>query len=94
MGTRFELWGEHFSCCGGVDHAAGLADYVESAQGEIVAMYGPLVNRAPSPANPPTNGSEIAIRSPWRSPPWKPSRTRQIYSMALTLRAIEKAKRR
>ena len=44
-GTRFEFWGENFSCCSDVDKAAGLADYVEMAGGKIVAMYGTLEDR-------------------------------------------------
>jgi hypothetical protein len=91
-GTRFEFWGENFSCCSDVDKAAGLADYVEMAGGEIVRMYGGLADRAPIPPEGPNVGEEIAIRSPWKSAPWKPSRTRQLYSLALAMRAIRKAK--
>ena len=38
-GTRFEFWGENFSCCSGLDKAAGIADYVRSGKGEIRAVY-------------------------------------------------------
>ncbi len=92
-GTRFEFWGDAFSCCSGLDKAAGLADYVEMAGGKIVSTYGALADHAPAPAVGITVGPDIAIRSPWGSPPWKPSRTRFIYSLALTRIAIEKAKR-
>jgi hypothetical protein len=91
-GMRFEFWGENFSCCTDVDKAAGLADYVEMAGGEIVAMYGALEDRPPIPPEGPNTGEVSAIRSPWGSPPWKPTRTRVIYSMALTTIAIRKAK--
>jgi hypothetical protein len=93
-GTRFEFWGENFSCCSGVDRAAGLADYVEMAGGEIVRMFGAVADRMPMPPQGPDTGNDIPIRSPWGSPPWKPSRTRLVHSLALTLRAIEKAKGR
>ena len=91
-GTRFEFWGESFSCCSGVDKAAGLADYVEMAGGEIVRMYGALANRIPTPPEGPNTGDVIAIRSPWGVPPWKHSRSRQILAMAMMINAIKKAK--
>jgi len=93
-GTRFEFWGENFSCCSDVDKAAGLADYVEMAGGEIVKTFGALANRPPIPPEGPNAGSEIALRSPWGSPAWNPSRTRQILSWALAVIAIERAKRK
>ena len=91
-GTRFELYGESFTCCAGVDKAAGLADYVEMAGGEIVRTYGALAYRPPIPPEGRNAGDVIAIRSPWGSPPWMPSKTRQIYSWALAVVAIQKAK--
>jgi hypothetical protein len=38
-GTRFELWGDHFSCCSGLDSVEGLERYVESGKGRIVQVY-------------------------------------------------------
>ena len=38
-GSRFEFYGDNFTCCGGVDDAAGLERYVHSAQGEIAHIY-------------------------------------------------------
>src|SRR6185437_571824 len=49
-GTRFEFWGDNFSCCAGLDEAAGLLPYVKSAEGEIVDAYGDsLFAICPSP---------------------------------------------
>jgi hypothetical protein len=56
------------------------------------STYGGIANRPPIPPEGPNVGQEIAIRSPWGSPPWKPSKSRQVYSWALTVIAIEKAK--
>ena len=39
-GTRFELYGDHITCCSGVDKAAGIAEYVESGGGEVMRVYG------------------------------------------------------
>jgi hypothetical protein len=41
-GTRFEFWGDDFSCCRGVTKAGGLAEYVEMVGGKIVERYGAL----------------------------------------------------
>ena len=38
-GTRFELYGEAFTCCSGVDEAEGIGRYVRSSGGEIVGVY-------------------------------------------------------
>lgn len=40
-GTRFELYGDSFTCCSGVDKAADIERYVQSAGGEIVSVYVP-----------------------------------------------------
>jgi len=39
-GTRFEIYGENFSCCSGLDRAEGIERYVESGGGEVVRVYG------------------------------------------------------
>lgn len=39
-GTRFEFYGDGFSCCGGVDRAEGIERYVKSGGGEVVRVYG------------------------------------------------------
>jgi hypothetical protein len=38
-GTRFEFWGENFSCCSGLDKAEGIDRYVAGSKGEIRAIY-------------------------------------------------------
>lgn len=59
-GTRFEFWGENFSCCSGLDRAFGIADYIKSGGGEIRAVYKDVVKatgqpkkKGPLPPNPP-----------------------------------------
>lgn len=39
-GTRLEFYGEAFSCCAGVDPAAGIEEYVHSGGGKVVRVYG------------------------------------------------------
>lgn len=39
-GTRLEFYGEAFSCCSGVDPAAGIEEYVHSGGGKVVRVYG------------------------------------------------------
>lgn len=38
-GSRFEFYGENFSCCSGLDDARTIQRYVDSGQGEIVRVY-------------------------------------------------------
>ena len=38
-GTRFELYGDAFTCCGGLDKSEGLAGYIRSGGGEVVAVH-------------------------------------------------------
>ena len=47
-GTRFEFWGENFSCCSGLDQAAGIEEYVESNAGKIQRVYGDVRCLAPA----------------------------------------------
>ena len=47
-GTRFEFWGENFSCCSGLDPAAGIEPYVESGAGKIEKVYGDVRALAPA----------------------------------------------
>ena len=47
-GTRFEFWGESFSCCSGLDPAEGIEPYVESGAGKIVRVYGDVRALAPA----------------------------------------------
>ena len=47
-GTRFELYGEGFTCCSGLDPAAGIEGYVESGGGRIARVYGDVRALAPA----------------------------------------------
>ena len=47
-GTRFELYGESFSCCSGLDRAEGIEAYVESGTGKIERVYGDVRALAPA----------------------------------------------
>ena len=47
-GTRFELYGEGFTCCSGLDRADGIEGYVESGGGKIVRVYGDVRALAPA----------------------------------------------
>ena len=59
-GTRFEFWGENFSCCSGLDEAAGVLPYVRSAGGEIVDVYGDMLFAiCPSPPYHPSRARRI-----------------------------------
>lgn len=39
-GSCFELHGNDFSCCSGLDDAAQISDYVISGRGKVTAVYG------------------------------------------------------
>jgi len=47
-GTRFEIWGEEFSCRNGLDKATGIEEYVESGEGRIDRVYGGVEHLAPA----------------------------------------------
>ena len=48
-GTRFELYGENFTCCAGLDPAEGIEEYVKSGVGEIVQVHvDPFPSTAPT----------------------------------------------
>ena len=38
-GTRFEFWGENFSCCSGLDRADGIERYVRDGGGLITQAH-------------------------------------------------------
>lgn len=44
-GTRFEFYGENFSCCSGLDDAHGIRASVASNRGEIERVYHDRRNR-------------------------------------------------
>jgi hypothetical protein len=39
-GSNFELYGESFTCCAGLDRTADIERYVESGNGRITRVYG------------------------------------------------------
>jgi len=47
-GTCFELYGESFTCCSGLDDASHIEGYVESNRGRITAVYGNSPPGSPS----------------------------------------------
>ena len=38
-GSRFEFYGENFTCCSGLDRANGIGEYVNGGGGQIVQVY-------------------------------------------------------
>lgn len=66
-GSRFEFWGENFSCCSYLDRAEGIEEYVRSGRGEIVqAHVEPLGATAPANAPLTTGGPGLAYHVPAR----------------------------
>jgi hypothetical protein len=57
-GTRFEFWGERFSCCSGLDQAAGIDRYVKSGGGAITHAYGESFDAAGMRSHRLTTGPE------------------------------------
>ena len=57
-GTSFEMYGESFTCCSGLDDVAHIEGYVESNHGRMVAVYGqsPPRSQAIGPDAPPDHG--------------------------------------
>jgi hypothetical protein len=47
-GTRFEFWGDEFSCRSRLDPAVGIEEYVESGAGRIHRVYGDVEQLAPT----------------------------------------------
>ena len=47
-GTCFELYGDSFTCCSGLDDASHIEGYVESNHGRITAVYGNSPPGSPS----------------------------------------------
>lgn len=41
-GTRFEIYGEPFTCCSGLDRGDDIDRYVEAAGGKVVQRFGGL----------------------------------------------------
>ena len=49
-GSRFEIYGQNFSCCAGVDRANGIAEYVENGGGKVTHVYGEAAMLEPARA--------------------------------------------
>lgn len=45
-GTRFEFHGERFSCCAGLDKAAGVLRYIASAGAKVTRRFGQVESPA------------------------------------------------
>ena len=88
-GTRFELYGEGFTCCGGLDRAAGIEEYVESGGGRIARVYGDV--RALAPAD----KAKVLVLHDETPPPSTLEKllTRDLDAWREAKAAIEKAKR-
>lgn len=84
-GSRFEIYGENFTCCSGLDRAAGIENYVRSGGGEIVQVHvAPRASTAPVEA-PLTTGPE-------RAPYHVPAPETLVDAMSRDLKAWELAK--
>jgi hypothetical protein len=91
-GTRFELWGDHFSCCSGLDSVEGLERYVESGKGRIVQVYG--VHAEVEGSNVPlTTGRERAQYQVAAPETLEGLMTRDLAAWSEAKTAIEKAQR-
>ena len=88
-GSRFEFWGDSFSCCAGLDDARRIERYVKSGGGEIVAVYRQELTEtgARYPTWPMT-----AADLPKSPRPPRPS-PRELVAMGRAWSAIAKAKR-
>mgnify|MGYP003576161309 CR=1 FL=1 len=93
-GSRFELYGENFTCCGGLDRAEGIAEYVKSGGGEIVQVHRtPCTSTAPVKA-PLSTGPEPA--PPYHVPAPETlvdAMKRDLAAWEMARAAIEKARR-
>ena len=91
-GTRFELWGDHFSCCSGLDSVEGLERYVESGKGRIVQVYGDPFESVDSSA-PPMTGREWAPYHVQAPETLEGLMTRDLDAWMEAKAALEKARR-
>ena len=58
-GSNFELWGDSFSCCGGVDRTRDIERYVKSGGGKITNVYTNPIHE-PEPPLIPSTGRTLA----------------------------------
>lgn len=59
-GTRFEFYGDNFSCCSGLDDGKTIQRYVESNEGEIRLVYYEVRATQREPDAPMSTGGERA----------------------------------
>ena len=93
-GSNFELYGENFTCCGGLDRTRDIERYVESGKRRIVRVYGDAARLEPERASLST-GPEIG-------PPYHVAApetlegllTRDLNAWMMAKAAVEKARRR
>ena len=92
-GTRFEFWGENFSCCSGLDRADGIEDYVRAGGGMVEQVHAEATEWN-------TDADQILSTGPGPSPPYhvaapemSPGATRrEIAAWAVARVAIVKAR--
>jgi len=58
-GSSFELYGDNFTCGGGLDRARDIERYVASGRGRIIAVYGDAERFAPARATLSTGREEL-----------------------------------
>ena len=94
-GTRFEIYGEAFTCCSGLDRADGIADYVESGGGKVERVYGDASMlepaRATSLSTGPNGGLPYGVPEP--PEPLEKLLTRDLNAWIEAKAAVEKARR-
>ena len=56
-GSRFEFYGEHFSCCDGLDKGEGVLRYIASAGAKVTRAYG-RVEAVPAAVGPERKADE------------------------------------
>jgi len=92
-GTRFEFYGESFTCCAGVDDARHIERYVESAKGKITKVY---VDSRPTLRAANVMSPEAEAKAPYYVPPGsalEPTSPAKATALRLALEAIARAKR-
>src|SRR5690242_4019843 len=82
-GSNFEFYGEHFTCCAGLDRTADIERYVESANGRITKVYGDPSALEPA-ASVTTKGPEESLESLMR---------RDLDAWIAAKAAVDKARR-
>ena len=89
-GSRFELYGENFTCCSGLDRAEWIEEYVKSGGGKIAQVhFEPLGAPAKAPL---TTGPGPAIPYHVAPEPLLEAMTRDLEAWKLARAAIGKAR--